>query len=158
MDNVVFNEEIIKEIFETSTEEELKDYFNKLFLTFSYRKRNNNEVKISEMIEKVVIPLSIKHNYFDLTYIIVLFYSINLVMEDKYKESITFLNKYITLMKENNLLVNEAKLLLPLFTSYLNIDDYKKAKETTTRFEELYGLIEKPDEELRHQYMSMMNY
>ncbi len=28
----------------------------------------------------------------------------------------------------------------------------------TTRFEELYGLIEKPDEELRYQYMSMMNY
>ena len=88
-----------------------------------------------------IIPLAIEHKYYDLTYLIVLYTSIKLIEEEIFDEAITLLNKYIIIMKENNLLVNEAKLLAPLFASYINTDNMEKVKETTNRFENLYSLL-----------------
>lgn len=155
--NKDFSDEIIEDIFKTSTEEELIDLFNMLFLKHSYIKQDFKDKKNFETLENI-IPFTIEHKYYDLTYLIVLYTSIKLIEEEIFDEAITLLNKYIIIMKENNLLVNEAKLLTPLFPSYINTDNMEKVKETTNRFENLYSLIENPDEELRFQYTSMMNF
>lgn len=153
---IFLNKEELTEIFNSLTKDELIDYFGKISLLISSSKKDEDEESILNFYN-LIISLSIDFKQYDLTVLISTVYSTILMDCEKYEKTISYLNDIISIMRENSLIVNEAILLLPLITSYLNNNNIAQAKETQERFQELYFYIENPSEELRFQYCVMSN-